>query len=169
MIFRGAFHQVDCAVRLDGSCPAGQFLDALKNGMWERAHEAGPLDEQITDYHWFLNAIRHWANTGEPVYKDAVKPLDDGVWEFRHADQRLTIYDTDGQGGYAAKLPILDHADAEAPDNHYWHIPYFDRLNRLGHAFTKTGQKTPKKDLTTMKTVREEDLAYDRPADLDRD
>lgn len=112
-IVRGQFHQVDCAVRKDGRAPAAQFLDALKKGVWDHDERSGPLDEQISDYHWFLNAIRHWANTGEPVYRDAVKVLQDGVWEFRHGDKRLTFFDTDGNGGYSA------HGDAEAPDSEY--------------------------------------------------
>lgn len=161
-IARGTLHDVDCAVRSDGTCPAGVFLDALKKGSWDRADDAEPADEQISDYHWFLDAIRYWANTGEPVYRDAVKHLEDGVWEFRHGDKRLTFYDTDGAGGYTAKLPIADHAQADAPDSPYWRIPYFDELIRVGHAFTKVGQKTPKEDLAVMTTVREEDLAYDR-------
>ena len=138
------------------------FLGALKAGRWDRPDEALQPDEQISDYHWFLNEIRHWANTGEPTYRGAVKHLEDGVWEFRHADKRLTFYDTDGKGGYSAKLPIINHAQAEAPNSLNWHIPFFDPRIRLGHAFTKVGQKTPKKDLVEMKAAREEDLAHDR-------
>lgn len=159
-IVRGQLHQVDCAVRQDETCPAGSFLNALKVGQWGRDDRVA--DEQIDDYHWFLNAIRHWANTGEPVYREAVKHLGDGVWEFRHSDKRLTFYDTDGRGGFAAKVPISDHARADAPDSAFWQIPYFDDLIRLGHAFTKVGQKTPKEDLVAMKVVRDEDLAHDR-------
>jgi hypothetical protein len=124
-IMRGQFHQVDCAVREDGRAPAGQFLNALKKGVWDQHEELGPLDEQISEYHWFLNAIRHWANTGEPVYRDAVKALEDGIWEFRHGDKRLTFFDTDGNGGYTAKLQIRSHADAEAPDSEYLAYPLF--------------------------------------------
>ncbi|MCA4725795.1 hypothetical protein H8Z58_23475 [Mycolicibacterium fortuitum] len=169
MIVKGQLHQVDCAVREDGSAPAGRFLDALKKGMWDRADAAGPVDEQISDYHWFLNAIAYWANTGEPVYRDAVKALRDGVWEFRHDDKRLTFFDTDGNGGYTAKLPAQSHSEAEAPDSEYWQIPYFDHLIRLGHAFTKVSQKTSEHDLAESQTTREEDLAHDRPTRSDAD
>lgn len=169
-IVRGQIHQVDCAVRSDGCSPAGQFLDALQKGAWDRAETSGSSDEQIDDYHWFLNAIRHWANTGEPVYRHAVKALQDGVWEFRHGDKRLTFFDTDGRGGYTPKLPIQHHADAEAPDSEFWQIPYFDRLIRLGHAFTKVSQKTPQHDLAESQKVRKEDLDHDRStrSDVDR-
>ncbi|GCB01816.1 hypothetical protein [Mycolicibacterium sp. NCC-Tsukiji] len=168
-IVKGRFHQIDCAVRADGSSPAAQFLDSLKSGIWEHPTSADAQDEQITDYHWFLNAMRHWANTGEPVYRDAVKGLDNGVWEFRHGDKRLTFFDTDGDGGYTAKLPIRCYEEAEAPDSEYWQIPYFDDLIRVGHAFTKVSQKTPTHDLRQSQQVREEDLAHDQPGQSDAD
>lgn len=168
-IVRGKFHQVDCAIRQDGDSPGGAFLDALKTSTWDRARTTDDLDEQIDDYHWFLNAIRHWANTGEPVYPNAAKALNDGVWEFRHGNKRLTFFDTDGEGGYTAKLPINRHENAEAPDSEYWPIPYFDTLIRLGHAFTKISQKTLPQDLSESQKVREEDLAHDRPIRADVD
>lgn len=168
-IVKGQMHQVDCAVREDGRSPAGEFLDALKSGAWDRAEGTEPLDEQIGDYHWFLNAVRHWANAGEPVYRDAVKALDNGVWEFRHGDKRLTFFDTDGRGDYTAKLPIREYKDADAPDSEFWQIPYFDPLIRVGHAFTKVSQKTLPQDLSESEKVREEDLAHDRPNRSDAD
>lgn len=158
-VVRGRCHEVDCAARSDGSAPAGEFLDALKKGRWDGG---GTSDEQVDDYSWFLNAIRHWANTGEPVYRDAVKVLEDGVWEFRHGNKRLTFYDTDGHGGYTAKRPIRDHAEADAPGSPHWQIPNFDPLIRLGHAFTKKSQKTYASDLAAAVNVREEDLSHDR-------
>lgn len=92
------------------------------------------------------------------------------MWEFRHGDKSLTFLDTDGKGGYTAKLPIRRYSDAEAPDSQFWPIPYFDRLIRVGHAFTKVSQKTLKHDLSESQNVREEDLDYDRPtrSDVDR-
>ena len=162
MIIRGQVHQVDCAVRGDGTCPAGEFLDALKKGTWNRGDDPLSVDEQLDDYSKLLFSIKYWANNGEPAYKDAAKSLQDGVWEFRCADKRLTFYDTDGKGGYTAKLPVRDYADADAPGSRYWQIPNFDYLIRLGHAFTKTSQKTTKSDLQTAGVVRDEDLAHDR-------
>jgi hypothetical protein len=155
-------HEVDCAARRDGSCPAGEFLDALKKGTWDHDDETCSADEQLDEYSKFLYAIKYWANNGEPAYKEAVKSLDDGIWEFRYADRRLTFYDSDGKGGYTAKLPIRDYAEADAPDSQYWQIPNFDHLIRLGHAFTKRSQKATNSDLAASRTVREEDLAHDR-------
>lgn len=170
MIVRGQFHEVGCAVRADGTTPAGVFLDALRKGAWGKLDESVQLDEQISDYHWFLNAITHWASTGEPVYRGAVNALEDGVWEFRHGNKRLTFFDTDGSGAYTPKLPIRSHEDSEAPASEYWYIPYFDEEIRLGHAFTKVSQKTLARDLLESSHTREEDLAHDRPirSDLGR-
>lgn len=158
-IVRGRCHDVDCAMRSDGSTPAGEFLDALKDRRWEGGDHP---DEQIDDYSWFLNAIRHWANTGEPVYRSAVNVLEDGIWEFRHGDKRLTFYDTDGRGGYTPKMLVRDHADADVPDSPHWQIPYLDPLIRVGHAFTKRTQKTPAADLAAAAGVRQEDLDHDK-------
>lgn len=164
LIVRGEFHDVHCAVRVDGACPAGEFLDALKAGMWGPDPDALELpdDEQISDWHWFLNAIRHWAQTGEPVHPRAVNDLNEGVWEFKHGKKRLSFYDTDGEGGYTPKLRILNHCNAEWPGNEHWQIPYFDELIRLGYAFPKVSQATPPYDLDESQRVREEDVAHDR-------
>ena len=164
LIARGAFHDVYCAVREDGSCPAGEFLDALKAGMWEPDPDAEelPSDEQISDWHWFLNAIRHWARTGEPSGARTVNDLDRGIWEFKHGAKRLSFYDTDGCGGYVAKLRIRD--PSQAAPGVYWDIPYFDQDIRLGHAFPKASQRTPDYDVNETQKVRKEDLAHDRPA-----
>ncbi len=77
--------------------------------------------------------------------------------------------DTDGDGGYAAKLPIHRYEDADAPDSEFWQIPNFGELIRIGHAFTKVSQKTLKHDLEESQKVREEDLDYDRPTQSDVD
>lgn len=163
-IAKGEQHDIYCALRADGSCPAGEFLDALKSGTWEPDPDADelPSDEQVHDRDFFLNAIRYWARYGEPVYTHAVNDLDDGIWEFKRGAKRLSFYDTDGQGGYVPKLRILDIADSEAPDSDHWQIPIFDEIIRLGHAFPKVGQKTTPEDLERVEEVREEDLARDR-------
>ncbi|MDG4667993.1 hypothetical protein [Mycobacterium sp. 236(2023)] len=163
---RGEFHEVHCAVRADDGCPAGDFLDALRTGMWEPDPDADQLpdDEQISDWHWFLNALRHWATTGEPVYAGAVNDLDDGIWEFKRAKKRLSFYDTDGRGNYDPKLRAKDVADVDPrlAGSAYWDIPYFDPAIRLGHAFPKVSQATPRYDLDATQRVREEDLEHDR-------
>lgn len=164
VVARGKFHNVCFAVRADGTEPARAFLEALRRGIWEPDPDAEeiPCDEQIRDCDWFFAAIRHWAKTGEPQYTRAVNDLEDGVWEFKHGAKRLSFYDTDGQGGYTAKLRIQDSEDAIPGD--FWDIPYFDREIRLGHAFPKVSQMTTPFDIDETLQVREEDLEHDRPA-----
>lgn len=162
MIAKGDFHEVYCAVRTDQSCPAGAFLDALGEGTWELDPDAKtfPSDEQIGDRDWFLTAILHWVNTGEPLYKHAVESLDDGIWEFKRGRKRLSFYDTDGDGGFEPKFKILD-SKVGVPNSDYWYIPFFDEDIRLGHAFPKVSQKTPIYDLDECAEVRREDLRHD--------
>ncbi|MBF7732542.1 MULTISPECIES: hypothetical protein [Rhodococcus] len=164
LIVKGRLHEVRCALRSDWSCPAGEFLDLLKNGMWEPDPDAEKLpdDEQIRDRDWFLAAIKYWANEGEPIYSRAVNDLNDGVWEFKRGGKRLSFFDTDGIGGFEMKLRIENHAEAEFPDSEHWRIPGFDEQIRLGHAFPKLGGLTSAEDLGDSDVVREEDLAHDR-------
>lgn len=163
LIAKGRLHEVHCAVRSDSSSPAGEFLDLLKDGMWEPDPDAKslPSDEQIRDHDWFLSAIRKWANDGEPFHNRAVNALDNGVWEFKRGAKRLTFYDTDGVGGYVEKRKIVDYADAECPESDFWQIPMFDVLLRLGHAFPKVGQEATQDDLQISQDVRDEDLRHD--------
>lgn len=162
LIAKGDFHEVSCAIRRDGTVPAGEFLDALGAGTWEQDPDADelPSDEQLGDRHWLLNAIVYWAKYGEPQYQGAVNSLDDGIWEFRRGAKRLSFFDTDGRGGFEPKLRIRDSIDAEC-DGEYWWIPYFDPDIRLGHAFPKVTQMTTGFDLASCSAVREEDLEHD--------
>jgi hypothetical protein len=36
---------------------------------------------------WFVNAIRQFANEGEPQYRTAVNYLRQGIWEFKHGSK----------------------------------------------------------------------------------
>ncbi len=153
-----------CAVRSDGSSPAHTFLELLKSGRWEEDPDSEqiPDDEQVKDHHWFIEAIRCFADEGEPPYRHAINDLQDGVWEFKKGRKRLSFFDTDGEGGYTPKLRIRDYHDADVPDSEHWDVPNFDENLRLGHAFPKLGQKTRSEDLTACADIREEDLSHDR-------
>ncbi|MCX2965609.1 hypothetical protein [Gordonia aquimaris] len=151
-------------MRTDMSCPAGQFLDALKRGVWEPDPDAEsiPSDEQLEDWACLLNAIKFWANEGEPQYTRTVEYLRSGIWEFKRGAKRLSFYDTDGNGSYTEKRKLQHFSESEHPDSDYWYIPDFDQQIRLGHAFPKVGQKTEPDDLQDAEVVREEDLEHDR-------
>jgi hypothetical protein len=165
LVAEGVCHDVECAVRADGTSPAVQFLDALEKGMLSQDPDATelPSDAQISDYDHLLNFCRRFAQSGLPEYKGAVNDLDDGIWEFRIGSKRLTFFDTPGDGTFQAKLRILDRRTSSyANDDSYWWFPRFDRYIRLGHAFLKKGQRTSQLDLDKSILVRVEDVAHDR-------
>jgi hypothetical protein len=167
LVVKGRLYVVRCAIRADGSCPAGDFLAALKAGTLagdtDDADAGLQPDERFSDYGWFIKTIMHFADEGEPPYTRAINYLEAGIWEFKHGSKRITFYDTSGGGRYWEKDEIVDHADAHEPDSEHWHIPNFDREIRLGHCFLKDGNNTRGSDLTTMREVREEDLDHDKP------
>jgi hypothetical protein len=162
---RGQRHDVYGAIRADGSCPACGFLAALKSrnlpGDTDDADAGLEPDERLSDYDWFLDTIKLFANDGEPPYARAMNYLRAGIWEFKHGSKRLTFYDTKGAGLYTEKEEIVRYEDAEEPDSRHWRIPNFDHELRLGHWFLKQGQKAMEQDLSEAEKVREEDLSYD--------
>ena len=139
----------------------GDFLDALKSGKWDRA-DSDPrrrTDQRLPLVSDSYQALGQYRRTDLPPCRQTSRRRRVG---FRHSDKRLTFYLRHRrQGRLHSKTAIADHAQAEVPDSQYWEIPMFDE-DTPRHAFTKVGQKTPKKDLEAMKAVREEDLAHDR-------
>jgi hypothetical protein len=148
------------------SCPACDFLAGLKAGNLpgdtDDADAGLAPDERYSDYAWFLNTIKKFANDGIPPYRDAVNYLRSGIWEFKKGSKRITFYDTEGGGKYWEKEEIVRFEDAHEPDSKYWHIPNFNREIRLGHCWIKSGQKALESDLSTAESVRAEDLNHDR-------
>lgn len=122
-------------------------------------------DERVSDYDWFMRAIKYFATEGEPQYKRAINYLRAGIWEFKHGKKRLTFYDTSGGGRFRPKAEIVDHRDAEEPNSEHWNVPYFDPELRLGHWFLKDGPTTRVEELETAEKVRDEDLAHDKESD----
>jgi hypothetical protein len=157
---------VYAAMREDNSCPACDLFAGLKSGSLpgygQDADASLQPDERLREYQWFFDAIKYFAEEGEPRYRHAVNYLQAGIWEFKYGILRLTFYDTPGDGRCTQKGEIVDYADADEPDSDYWHIPTFDRELRLGHWFIKDGQKTRESDLIEAEKVREEDLEHDR-------
>jgi hypothetical protein len=158
------WYSVECAVRTDGSSPARQFLDQLKEGMWADDPDSKqiPDDEQIKDYHRRINVIRFVALNGEPERKHDVEYLRDGVWEFKVASKRLAFYDTDGSGEFAPKPKIQDIANSPSPASTAWWFPQLDRVLRLANAWPKVGQKADQLDIDQAIQIRKEDLQRDR-------
>ncbi|GAB4076402.1 hypothetical protein [Nostocoides australiense] len=165
LVVKGAFYDVECAVAANGVAPAAVFLDELKRGIWDGDpddHDR-PSDAQIHEYDLCLSLIADLARTGEPTYATAVNYLDDGLWELKFGNKRMTFFDTPGDGTYDAKPKIRDRRDAPY-GSEYWWFPDFDSTLRLGHCFTKQDQKTDATDIAAAQRLREEDLKHDQSA-----
>jgi hypothetical protein len=161
--WEGESYVVECAVRADGSKPAQAFLELLQsNALEDDPDAAEEPDEQVNDYAWFIRAIAHLADHGEPLYQTAVEYLRGGIWELKHGSKRITFWDTDGAGDYIPKPKIVDSRDPESAGGDYWYFPNFDEHIRLGHSFLKSGQTTTPEDLQAASNTREEDLSHDR-------
>lgn len=159
-------YAVQCAVRADGTVPAGDFLDELAKGVWEPDVDAESLpdDEQITDRYHLLAKIKYLAEKGEPQRKHDVEYLREGIWEFKQGSKRVAFYATDGAGLLDDSAKILDIKDAPYAETPMWWFPEFvGRILRLANAWPKTGQKTPPDMITEATVIREEDLKHDRP------
>lgn len=162
-------HDVEFAVRADGTVPAQEFLELLRDGRWPNdPDEDGdpPWDEQIRDEAKFWQMIRKLADRGLPTggrQGAQTNQLQEGIWEFKRGAKRLTWYDTDGSGGHAPKLRIDDRAESNYPDDDDWWFPEFDTIIRLGHSFPKTSQKTSHFDINEALATRTEDLNHDAP------
>ena len=160
VVGEGDYHEVAAAVRLDGSSPFLETLEALGRGVWLDP-DAGDFPDagQPSMRRRVLAEIAHLAQEGEPA-RD-YDYLVDGIWEFKIGTLRVTFYDTDGQGRF-------DPKEGERPDSYWtkrrWDFPEggMDEYVRLGHCFAKTGQKTRDADIELALKVREEDLSHDR-------
>lgn len=140
------------------SSPVEEFLDDMRTGAWSPEEEDDELeaDEQITCYSWFLKACKKIANTGQPVHRHSFNQLQNGIWELKHINLRISFYDTDGTGNYE---PFIDrdsykgtYASRPWPDG-------FDEYLRLTTAFGKLSQD---RHIVLAQEVREEDLEHDR-------
>jgi len=157
---------IECAVRADGSSPAVEFWVTLQHGNWrEDPRHKPPRDpDQIYDWEQLWAKIAYVGREGCPPTGESVNHLDDGIWEFKHADRRLSFWDTPGDGTYVAKEKV-DRRVSEGPENcpFLWY-PKMDRVLRLGCAWPKEGRLAPPERIEEAKAIREEDCAHDRDA-----
>src|SRR5690625_1457330 len=156
----GAYHEVACAVLADGkTSPVLDLLAELKGGIHEGSLVEGSADESgARDYARLIAQIEYLAHEGEPSH--SFDYLTGGIWEFKIGDLRVTFYDTPGDGTFTPKTGIRN--EGHWRQRRYEFPDEFDDYVRLGHRFTKVGQKTPKSDLDQAAKVREEDLKHDR-------
>jgi hypothetical protein len=159
------YHEtVECAVRSDGSSPAGRWLDEMERGArTEDPNHNPPEDpEQIHDYWKMLAKVEHLAVHGEPCYRSDVRHLESGVWEFRHGIRRVSYWDTPGDGAYSPKTPVTDiRSLPEDRRSGNWWYPNMDVILRLGCAWDKDGRFAPPEKIAEALDIREEDAGHD--------
>ena len=156
------FHQVDCALRGDGTSPAAEFLEQLRQGTWEDDPDSSaiPDDEQVTDHFKLLHKMQYVASHGEPERQGDVNYLHFGIWEFKVARKRIAFYDTDGRGNWTPKGKVADIRDAVEGANIWW-FPALDEELRLLNAWPKLEEKAPPSEIELAVTIAREDVRHD--------
>jgi hypothetical protein len=161
------WHEViECAWRSDRSSPGAAFCRSIAIGEWrtDPNFARSPDPDQIQDWAKLLAKIEYVGKNGMPAKAGDVNFLKSGVWEFKHADRRLTYWDTDGEGHYAPKNKYqdIDERESAVPGGGYWWYPDMDAVLRLGCAWPKTEQKAPQHLVEEALDIREEDCTHDR-------
>lgn len=168
----GAVYRISFAVETDGvTSPAETALQLMLTGMWpedpEAIAEGLPSDTQIDRRAKLVAGMKYFARNGVPAWNQCrLNSLQDGVWEFKEGEKRISFFDTDGLGGYTPKKKFKVRDEADYPDDDDWEIPAFNEDLRLGHCFGKPwGQRlTEQSDIDETIRVRKEDLHHDRAA-----
>lgn len=160
VVAEGVCHIIENAVRLDGTEPAGLFMDLLRQGK-VIVNEEEQVDEYLPrDASHVKAAIKDFAE-GRELPSNRYNKLRDGIWEFKSGDVRVSFYDTDGAGGFTPKFGTVKQT--------HWRtiveLPEFDDSIRLGHCFPKQSRTTAESDIALTKTVRLEDLSHDNITD----
>ncbi len=156
----GETYEICCALREDGSSPTSDLLDKLEEMVWPDPAATELPDEYQTSLRRRLIAhVEMLAEEGD-LPRSAYNRLQDGIWELKVGNLRVSFYDTDGKGGFTAK----DGESSPSWDGGTLHfLPEFDENIRLGHTFAKEGQQTKSEDIEACRLTREEDLAHDAP------
>ena len=159
VVVEGSHHIVEYAVRANGSSPASEALDELKKGMWEDPDgDTFPDKRQVSDRDRLLSLVKELAD-GYVLRRGSYNHLQDGMWELKVGPTRFTFYDTDGHGSSCTLLP--DQFDDYRGKPRYEIPEEFGPIVRLGHVFSKSGEKAKKADIKMALQVREEDLSHD--------
>ncbi|MFJ6374151.1 hypothetical protein ACIQH9_00345 [Pseudarthrobacter oxydans] len=166
IIAEGELHEISCAVIADGSSPAGEVFQLMGSGEWPDDADADQLpdDAQISDYDLFLVSLEYFSDYGVPHSPGVgMNALTEGIWEFKIRRKRFSFFDTDGLGNKFHPRKFASPEEADYPDDeHFWHVPCFQELLRIGHCFPKLGAKTTEPQKKRTLQVRWEDLEHDR-------
>lgn len=166
LVAEGERHEISCALIADGSSPAGEVFQLMGTGEWPEDPDVKKLpdDAQIEDYDLFLAGLQYFADNGVPHSPNVrMNALDGGIWEFKIRQKRFSFFDTDGIGGKFGPQKFRSREESDYPDDeHFWHVPCFEEIVRIGHCFPKLEAKATKQQLRRTLQVRWEDLEHDR-------
>lgn len=166
VVAEGAMHEISCAVIADGSSPAADVFQQMGSGTWSEDPDVRglPDDAQIQDYDLFLESLQYFADNGVPHSPSVgMNSLDDGIWEFKIRRKRFSFFDTDGVGTKFTPKKFKDRDKSDYPDDvHFWHVPCFEDILRIGHCFPKLHARTTDQQIRRTLQVRWEDLEHDR-------
>ncbi len=155
---------VECAIRMDGSTPAFEFLMKLRSEAWPDGvvQLVNPNLAPKRHYYVFISRLRHLAETGLPADPKAINALLDGLWEVKAVKLRIPFFDLDEKGNLVKKGKNKDrHLVDPEGNNTYWEYPKFEKKLILTHGFPKPGGKTPPPEIELAKLIRDEDLQND--------
>jgi hypothetical protein len=162
LIADGSTYRIECAIDSNRNSPAKEFLDELKAGVRDTNPLKLPKDAQISTYSEFLESCEEFAEFGDfdcPKSQQHkwYNQLQDGIWELKKGELRLSFFDTDGQGGFEPKIQSKNYWDF-VPE-----LPDFDPFIRLAHGFPKPAsqRKTKESDMNLAEKIRLEDVNHD--------
>lgn len=145
----------------DGTAPAEEAVKLLAEKQWRHAEADEYPDEiQASMYTRLRDLMRRLAGD-EDLPPGSFNRLNEGIWELKVNNFRVTFYDTDGTGGFE---PKLGRATFGWDQKRAWELPLdFDKFIRLGVCWEKDDDKARPEDVDRSLAFRIEDLAHDRP------
>lgn len=159
LVYKGV-KTIECGRSSDGLSPADELIKLLLAKQWVNSEAVKYPDEKQASFYNRLRDLLRMLALDEELPLGTFNRLEDGIWELKVNNLRLTFYDTDGVGGFVPKLGTREH---DWDGKGYWELPDdFDDLIRLGTYFEKDDQQAPPEEIARSIEFREEDISHDR-------
>jgi hypothetical protein len=156
-------HQIEFAVRADGSYPASEALEELRKNAWPNGvvQLVDPHDRPADAFYHLMSRLEHFSKTGRPRDPKAMNGLEDGIYEFKAIKIRFPFFEVDANDQIVKKKKNASQSVIVPMEpKGSWEIPNFEMKIRLTHCFAKDAQKTRPAEIKTAKAIRDEDLAH---------
>lgn len=140
--------------------PALEILSRLRERQWENSRlPKSPDDAQFDVYDQLIGIIDAIASGGE-VFDDEFNYLHHGIWEIKHANVRISFYETDGMGSISTDSGEIKGTNRQGYT--IWYFPELDDIVRLGHCWEKLGRRAGDQNIISATKFRSEDVRHDR-------